>query len=65
MVGPPDPRKTKMGGLSFGLDRIFDVFILIVVVAIIFVIVSNPDSAQVINAFGDSFANSIRAALGK
>lgn len=47
------------------LDRIFDVFILIVVVAIIFVIVSNPDSAQVINAFGDSFANSIRAALGK
>lgn len=47
------------------LDRIFDIGILIVVVAIIVAIVTNPDSAQVINAFGDAFANSIRAALGK
>lgn len=47
------------------LDRIFDVLTLVVVVAIIVAIVTNPDSAQVINAFGDSFANSIRAALGK
>lgn len=48
-----------------GLDRIFDVAILIVVVAIIIAIVTNKESSQVINAFGDAFANSIRAALGK
>lgn len=48
-----------------GVDRIFDVAILIVVVAIIIAIVTNKESSQVINAFGDAFANSIRAALGK
>jgi len=53
------------GGLAMALDRIFDVAILVVVVAIIIAIVTNKESAQVINAFGDAFANSIRAALGR
>ncbi|MGH3570866.1 MAG: hypothetical protein ACRDUW_03405 [Pseudonocardiaceae bacterium] len=48
-----------------GLERIFDIAILIVVVAIIIAIVTHKESANVVNATGDAFANSIRAALGK
>lgn len=48
-----------------GLERVFDVAILIVVVAIIVAIVTHKESANVVNATGDAFANSIRAALGK
>lgn len=48
-----------------GLERIFDVMTLIVVVAIIIAIVTHAESAQIINSFGDAFSNSIRAALGK
>ena len=47
------------------MERIFDIGVLIVVVAIIVAIVSNKESANVINATGSAFANSISAALGK
>lgn len=47
------------------VERFFDIGVLIVVVAIIVAIVSHKESAQIINSFGDAFANSIRAALGK
>lgn len=50
---------------DMGLERIFDVMTLIVVVAIIIAIVTHAESAQIINSFGDAFSNSIRAALGK
>jgi hypothetical protein len=48
-----------------GVERIFDIAILIVIVAIIIAVVTHAESANVINATGDAFANSIRAALGK
>lgn len=47
------------------MERIFDIAILVVIVAIIIAIVTNEESKNVINAIGDSFANSIRAALGR
>lgn len=47
------------------LDRIFDIGVLVVVVAIIIAIVTHAESAQVITALGNAFSNSIRAALGK
>lgn len=47
------------------MERVFDIAILIVIVAIIIAIVTNEESKNVINAIGDSFANSIRAALGR
>lgn len=37
----------------------------IVTVALVTTIVSHPQSAQVIRAFGDAFAGSLRAAQGK
>ena len=48
-----------------GLERIFDVMTLVVVVAIVIAIVTHAESATIVNSFGDAFANSIRAALGK
>jgi hypothetical protein len=44
--------------------RLFDVMGAIVTVALVTTIVSRPTSAQVIKAMGDSFAGSIKAALG-
>lgn len=46
-------------------DKAFNVLGTIVTVALVTTIVSRPTSASVIRAMGDSFANSIRAALGK
>lgn len=37
----------------------------IVTVALVTTVVSHPQSAQVIRAFGDAFAGSLRAAQGK
>ena len=48
-----------------GLERIFDIGILIVIVAIIVALVTHKETANIVNALGDSFSNSIRAALGK
>lgn len=47
------------------MDRIFDIGVLIVVVAIIVALVTHEQTAQIVNATGQAFANSIRAALGK
>jgi hypothetical protein len=47
------------------MERVFDVAILIVVVAIIVAIVTHAESATIINSLGDSFSNAIRAALGQ
>jgi hypothetical protein len=46
------------------MERIFDVLILIVVVAIVVAIVTHSESATIINSLGSSFSNSITAALG-
>ena len=37
----------------------------IVTVALVTTVVSHPQSAQVVRAFGDAFAGSLRAAQGK
>jgi hypothetical protein len=47
------------------MERIFDIGVLIVVVAIIVALVSNKNTASIINATGSAFGNSISAALGK
>lgn len=46
-------------------DRLFNVLGAIVTVALVTTIVSRPQSARVIRAMGDAFANSIGAALGR
>jgi len=47
------------------MDRIFDIGVMIVVVAIIVALVTHAQTAQIINATGQAFANSIKAALGQ
>jgi hypothetical protein len=47
------------------LDKVFDVAASIVTVALVFVIVSNSGSANVISAIGNAFSASLRAAMGK
>ena len=47
------------------MDKVFDVAGAIVTVALVFVVVSNANSAAVINALGNSFAHSIAAAQGR
>jgi hypothetical protein len=46
------------------MERVFDVAILIVVVAIIIAIVTHAQSATIINSLGTAFSNSIKSALG-
>jgi hypothetical protein len=46
-------------------DGIFSVFGSIVTVALVFVIVSNANSANAIRAVGESFATAIKAATGR
>lgn len=46
-------------------DKAFNVLGSIVTVALVTTVVSRPQSAAVIRAFGDAFGGSIRAALGK
>ena len=47
------------------MDRIFDIGVMIVIVAIIIALVTHEQTAQIINATGTAFANSIKAALGQ
>lgn len=46
-------------------DRLFNVLGAIVTVALVTTIVSRPQSAQVIRAFGEAFAGSINAAMAR
>lgn len=46
-------------------DRLFNVMGAIVTVAAITAVVSRPNSASVIRAFGEAFSGSISAALGR
>ena len=48
--------------MSFG--RVFDIFASIVAVAGAFVIVSSPNTANIITAWGNAFSGSVRAAIG-
>lgn len=45
--------------------RIFDIFAALVTVAGVMVVVTSPQTAGIITAFGNSFAVSTRAATGR
>lgn len=45
-------------------DKIASIGGAIVTVALVTVVVSHPQSAKIIRAFGDAFAGSVRAAMG-
>lgn len=47
------------------MDKVFDVAGAIVTVALVFVVVSNANSAAVINSIGNAFSHSIAAAQGR
>lgn len=49
--------------MNFG--QIISIFAGIVGVALAFVIVSSPQTAAIIKAWGDAFSGSLRAAIGK
>lgn len=48
--------------MEFG--KVVDIFAAIVSVAMAFVIVSSPQTAGIITAFGNSFSGGLRAAMG-
>lgn len=47
------------------LDKGFNILASIVAVALVTTVVSRPQSAAIIRAFGDAFSGSIRAAMGR
>lgn len=47
------------------LDRIANIFGSIVTVALVTVVVSAPNTSQVIGALGNAFSNSLKAAMGQ
>lgn len=47
------------------LSRIFDLFMSIVDVAALTVVVTSPQTAKVIEAFGNAFSGGLRAAMGR
>jgi hypothetical protein len=47
-----------------GLEGIFDIASMIVVLAIITTIVAHPESKKVISAIGDAFQGSLKVAMG-
>lgn len=49
--------------MAFG--KIVDIFAAIVGVAMAFVIVSSPNTANIIKAWGDAFSGSLSAAQGR
>ncbi len=46
------------------VGQIIGIFASIVTVALAFVLVSSPNTAGIIKAWGDAFSGSIRAAIG-
>jgi hypothetical protein len=47
------------------IGKLIDIFGAIVGVALAFVLVSNPGTAQIISAWGTAFSGSLRASMGK
>lgn len=47
------------------LGRIIDIFAAIVSVGLVTVIVTSPNTAGIIKAWGDAFSSSLSAAMGK
>lgn len=47
------------------VGRVFDIFAAIVGVAMAFVIVSSPNTANIIKAWGTAFSGGLSAAMGR
>lgn len=47
------------------MQRIFDIFAALVMVAGTMVIVTSPETANIIRAWGDAFSQSTKAATGR
>jgi hypothetical protein len=47
------------------MDRLFNLLGSIVTVALVTTVVVHPDSAKVVQSFGDFFAGSLRTAMGR
>jgi len=47
------------------LGRVFDIFASIVTLAITVVVVTSPETAHIITAWGTAFSTSLKAATGK
>jgi hypothetical protein len=47
------------------IGRIIDLFAAIVAVGLTFVIVTSPNTASIITAWGQAFSSSLSAAMGK
>lgn len=47
------------------LEMIIDIFAALVTVSMAWVIVSSPQTAAIIKAWGDTFSSSVRAATGR
>lgn len=47
------------------LDSILNIFSAIVTVALVTTILASPNTASVLRAVGETFANSLRAAMGR
>lgn len=47
------------------IGRVFDIFLTMLNIAGLTVLVTSPFTAGVINAFGNAFANGLRAAMGR
>lgn len=46
-------------------DKVFNVLTMITTIGLVTAVVSRPASAGIVKAFGDAFAGSITAALGR
>lgn len=53
-----------MGGGGMAIGQLLGIFTAIVGVAMAFVIVSSPNTAAIIKAWGSAFGGSLRAAMG-
>jgi len=51
--------------MNMPLGRVFDIAAAIVTVALVTVLVTSGNTANVITAFGNTFAGSLKAAMGK
>lgn len=47
------------------VGRVFDIFASIVTLGVCFVVVSSPNTAKIISAWGEAFSGSMRAAMGR
>ncbi len=51
--------------MNMPLGRVFDIAAAIVTVALVTVLVTSPNTSDVIKAFGGAFSGSLKASMGK